>query len=181
MYGIVNKSIEDLIVSQFGQSTWEQVLVTSGIEVDFFITNVPYDDAITYRLAESAAGVLGISLDQVLNVFGEFWVVNTVKERYGGLMETGGGTLQDFLVQLPVFHHRVMLVYPGITPPLFKVSNAGATSIDVEYISHRQGLHEFVRGILRGLSLVYATPVEITLLQSRADGSSHEIFRVSWQ
>lgn len=96
-------------------------------------------------------------------------------------MEAGGTSLRDFLEQLPVFHNRVMLVYPRLTPPEFKVSNASESSIDIHYHSHRQGLQEFVRGLLQGLSRLYDTPVDITLLQSRAAGDTHETFRVSWQ
>jgi len=73
-----------------------------------------------------------------------------------------------------------MLIYPKLTPPEFKVSNIKEKSIHVHYFSKRQGLQEFVRGLLSGLGKMYNTPVEIELLQSRNDGSNHEVFKVSW-
>jgi len=33
---------------------------------------------------------------------------------------------------------------------------------------------------LSGLGQMYETPVNIELLQSRSEGSDHEIFKVSW-
>jgi hypothetical protein len=36
MYGIVNKSIEDLVVTNFVEKKWEAIHERSGVDVDFF-------------------------------------------------------------------------------------------------------------------------------------------------
>lgn len=180
MYGIVNKAIQDLVTENYGEEVWEKVKEKSGVDVDYFLSNEPYDDAVTYKLAGGASEVLGITVEQVLQVFGEWWILKTGKEKYGGLMETGGSNLREFLVNLPMFHNRIMLMFPKLTPPEFKVSNAEANSIHVHYHSKREGLQEFVRGLLSGLGKMYNVPVTIELLQSRNEGSTHEIFKVSW-
>lgn len=180
MYGIVNKAIQDLITDKFGSEEWEAVKEKSGVDVDFFLSNEPYDDDITFKLAVAASDVLGISVGQVLNAFGEWWILKTGKEKYGGLMAAGGNNLKEFLVNLPLFHNRIMLMYPKLTPPEFKVSNTEANSIQVHYHSKREGLQEFVRGLLSGLALMYEVDANIELLQSRNEGNTHEIFKVSW-
>ena len=180
MYGIVNKAIQDLVTEKFGVDEWETVKEKSGVDVDFFLSNEPYDDDITYKLAGAASEVLGISVGQVLNAFGEWWVLKTGKEKYGGLMQAGGNNLKEFLVNLPLFHNRIMLMYPKLTPPEFKVSDIKENSIHVHYHSKREGLQEFVRGLLSGLAKMYNVEATIDLLQSRDDGNSHEIFKVSW-
>ena len=180
MYGIVNKAIEDLIKENFGEDKWDAIKERSGIDVDFFISNEPYDDDITYKLAGATSEEMDMPIEKVLEALGEWWVLRTGKEKYGGLMEAGGNNLREFLVNLPVFHHRVMLIYPKLTPPEFKVSDVQEQSIHVHYFSKRQGLKEFVRGLLQGLGKMYETPVEIELLDSREQGSDHEIFKVSW-
>jgi hypothetical protein len=95
-------------------------------------------------------------------------------------MEAGGNSLREFLINLPAFHYRVMLIYPKLTPPSFKVSDIEDRSIHVHYFSKRQGLSEFVRGLLSGLGKMYNTPINVELIHSREDGSSHEVFKVSW-
>jgi hypothetical protein len=97
MYGIVNKAIQELVVANFGDEKWEAIRERSGIEEDFFISSEPYDDEITYQLAQAVGEEMNMTLSQVLIVFGEWWVIKTTKERYGGLMESGGSTLKDFL------------------------------------------------------------------------------------
>ncbi len=180
MYGIVNKAIQDLITDHFGLEEWEAVKEKSGIDVDYFLSNEPYDDAITYQLAGAASQVLGLSVGDVLNAFGEYWVLKTGKEKYGGLMEAGGKNLREFLLNLPAFHNRIMLMYPKLTPPEFKVSHVTENSVHVHYHSAREGLQEFVRGLLSGLAKMYETEAAIELIQSRDEGSTHEIFKVSW-
>ena len=180
MYGIVNKAIEDLIISTFGEEKWEIIKQRSGVDIDFFISNEPYDDQITYNLAIEASNELKIPLSEVLHEFGEWWVLKTGKEKYGGLMEAGGENLEEFLLNLPVFHSRIMLIYPRLTPPEFKISNVGDKSVYVHYFSKRVGLQHFVEGLLVGLGKLYKTPVQVEMIQSRDDGSDHEIFKVSW-
>ncbi|HEX4957764.1 MAG TPA: heme NO-binding domain-containing protein [Lacibacter sp.] len=180
MYGIVNKAIEDLVKANFGEEKWDAVKERSGIDVDFFISNEPYDDDITYKLAGAVSEEMNMPVTDVLQAFGEWWVLKTGKEKYGGLMAAGGSSLREFLVNLPLFHNRVMLIYPKLTPPEFKVSNVEERSIHVHYFSKREGLQEFVRGLLSGLGKMYDTPVLIELMQTRDAGSDHEIFKVSW-
>ena len=180
MYGIVNKAVEDLIRENFGDDKWEAIKEKSGVDVDFFISNEAYDDDITYKLAGATSEVTGLSVEQVLEALGEWWVMRTSKEKYGGLMEAGGNSLKEFLVNLPVFHHRVMLIYPKLTPPDFRVSDEEERSIHVHYFSKREGLKGFVTGLLNGLGKMYEVPVNVELLNSRDEGSDHEVFKVSW-
>ncbi len=180
MYGIVNKAIEDLVKVNFGEETWDAVKKRSGVEVDYFLSNEPYDDDITYKLAGAVSEEVHLSVGKVLEAFGEWWILKTGKEKYGGLMQAGGNNLREFLVNLPLFHNRIMLMYPKLTPPEFKISDIEENSLHVHYFSKREGLQEFVRGLLTGLGKMYETPVEVTLLETRDTGSHHEVFKVNW-
>lgn len=180
MYGIVNKAIEELVTENFGQEAWENVKRRSGVEDDFFISTEPYDDDITFMLAGSVAEEMNIHIDQVMQAFGEWWILRTSKEKYGGMMAAGGSSLREFLENLPAFHNRVMIVYPKLTPPEFKVSEVTENGISVHYHSKREGLKEFVRGLLTGLGKMYETDIDVELLKSRNDGDSHEVFRVTY-
>ena len=122
-----------------------------------------------------------MSVGEVLGTLGEWWILKTAKEKYGSLLSTGGDSLRAFLIHLPDFHTRVMMLYPKLTPPEFQVSQVEDKSICVHYYSKREGLQEFVRGLLNGLAKLYETPSQIELLESRHNGSDHEVFKVQWQ
>jgi len=180
MYGIVNKAIEDLVIANFGEEKWEEIKVRYGIDIDFFISSEPYDDDVTFKLAIAVSEEMNMTVGDVLIAFGEWWVIKTTSEKYTGLMQAGGNNLKEFLLNLPNFHNRVMLIYPKLTPPEFKVSDVTENSIQLHYFSKREGLQEFVRGLIQGLGKMYETPVTIELIQTRNDGSTHEIFKISW-
>lgn len=180
MYGIVNRAIEDLVTENFGAEKWDSVKEHSGINISFFLSNEPYDDDITYKLANSVSHVMKIPIEQVFISFGEYWILKTGKEKYGGLMASGGSSLKEFLVNLPLFHNRVSLIYPKLAPPEFRITNIEETSLQLHYFSKRKGLQHFVQGLLQGLSKLYQTATKIELLASRNSGYTHEIFKVSW-
>jgi hypothetical protein len=71
-------------------------------------------------------------------------------------------------------------MYPKLTPPEFKVSDVNESDILIHYFSKREGLQEFVHGLLSGLGKMYETKVTISLMQTRETGSKHEIFKVAW-
>lgn len=180
MYGIINKSIEDLIITNYGAHKWEAIKLRSGVDIDFFISSEPYDDDITYKLANAAAVEMNIPLSDILIAFGEWWVIKTTNDKYGGLMESGGKNLKEFLINLPVFHNRVMLIYPKLTPPEFKVTDINDSGLNLHYYSKREGLQEFVRGLLQGLGKMYNTPIQLELIQNRSHGDTHEVFKINW-
>lgn len=180
MYGIVNKAIEDLVTWNYGIEKWEAVKERCKIDIDFFISNEPYPDDITYKLVGAISEEMQIPAGEVLAALGEWWVLKTGKEKYGSLMEAGGNSLREFLISLPAFHSRIMLMYPKLTPPEFRITEMSDHSALVHYHSKRSGLQEFVRGLLTGLGKMYDTPVNIEVVSSRDSGSSHEIFKVTW-
>lgn len=180
MYGIINKSMEELVTANFGAAKWEAIVKRSGVGIDFFLSNEAYDDSITYQLAGAIAAEMELPLEKVLFLFGEWWILKTTSEKYGTMLQSGGNSLKEFLVNLPAFHNRIMLIYPKLTPPEFKTSDITENSIQVHYYSKREGLKDFVHGLLSGLAKLFSTDADITLLSSREEGHDHETFKVSW-
>lgn len=179
MHGLINKSIEELVTTQFGADKWEEAKRKSGVKEDYFISNQTYEDEITFDLVVSIAEVLEISTSDVLKAFGEWWILKTGRERYGTLMESGGSSLRDFLINLPSFHTRVMFMFPNISPPEFKISDIEEKSLHVHYYSTRMGLSDFVIGLLQGLSKLFDTPIRIEQLSFKDSKGSHDIYKVS--
>ena len=82
--------------------------------------------------------------------------------------------LFDFLIQLPNFHSRVMLYYPNIVPPEFKVNQIDANKVHLYYYSKRPGLYPFVTGILEGLKIFFDANCTITMLDSGNEDEYHK-------
>lgn len=175
MHGVVNQAIEGLIIEKFGKEAWEEICVASNCQDTTFYNNQNYSDSLTYNLAINASKILQINLDDLLFEFGRYWVLTIANEKYNALLRSVGTNLTDFLIQLPNFHSRVMLYYPNIIPPEFKVKVISPTLIQLHYYSKRPGLECFVTGILDGLKTFFQSNCTIRLLEKGNEGEYHQL------
>lgn len=180
MYGMVNKSVEEMVMAAHGEGMWREIKRRAGVKDDIFISNEGYPDEITFRLVGAASEVLQQPVETVLHSFGEHWVLQTAARGYGHMMAAGGSSLGEFLENLPMFHDRVALLYPKLVPPRFEITDHAGRSLRLHYYSHRTGLTPFVRGLISGLGQMFATPARSTLLESREAGADHDVFLVEW-
>lgn len=181
MYGIVNKSIEELVVHNFGAKKWEEIKTQSNLNIEYFISNESYDDDVTFILAQTIAEKLDIPLSEVMKSFGEWWILHTGRNHYGYLLESGGENFKSFLLNLPSFHNRVMMMYPKLTPPEFQISQVEQNSVYLHYYSKRKGLTDFVYGLISGLGKFFSTEVTTKHVSSVPGENTHEIIKVSWE
>lgn len=180
MYGIVNQAIQGLVTENYGSEAWIKIKEKSNVKEEVFLSNQIYDDNLTFQLAQAASEVLNVPLAKILISFGEYWAVKTGNERYGSLMKAGGNNFREFLINLPNFHSRVMLMYPKITPPEFKITNETQDSLHLHYFSERKGLTDFMYGLIHGLAKIYNVTVHVELINDRKKGHENDTFLIHW-
>jgi hypothetical protein len=179
MFGLVNKGLEDMVCSQYGEETWEEIKSKAEVEIEAFISLDAYPDDITYRLVDAASVVMNIPATDILEAFGRYWILFTATEGYGSLMEMAGDNLPEFLQNLDNLHARVGLSFPNLQPPSFLCSDLEAESLKLHYYSERPGLTPMVVGMLKGLGEKFSTDVDIQLTHSKAQGNDHEEVSIS--
>lgn len=180
MYGMVTKAVGEMVCGKFGEDAWERIKEKAGVEIDVFISNDPYPDEITYRLVGAAAEVLGLPAEAVLREFGKHWILDTAQRGYAELMRAAGRTLPEFLDNLPNFHTRVTMMFPGLNPPRFECTDITDHSLRLHYRTDRAGLTPFVVGLLDGLAVMFDTKIDVQLVESRAEGAGHDVFLIRW-
>ena len=178
MYGLVNKGIQDMVCSRFGEETWQEIKQKAEVEIDVFLSMEGYPDDVTHRLVKAASVVLNLSPSEIMQAFGEFWVQYTSEEGYGEMMEMSGDTLPEFLENLDNLHTRVGISFPQFQPPSFECNHVEEDSLRLHYHSHREGLAPMVLGLVKGLGTRFDTEVEIMQTQSKSDGAEHDEFLV---
>ncbi|MEO6859988.1 MAG: heme NO-binding domain-containing protein [Microcoleus sp.] len=178
MYGLVNKAIEEMVCSRFGEETWETIKEKADVEIDVFMTMDAYPDDLTHRLVHSASEVLGMSADDILQAFGEYWVIYTASEGYAQILDMAGDNLPDFLANLDNLHARVGLNFPQLQPPSFQCTEHSKNSMELHYCSHRQGFAPMVKGLLKGLACRFQTEIEIEQTSDRTHGADRDVFSI---
>ena len=61
MYGVINKSLREMVLDGHGELIWDQVMAKAGVPSDSFLSMRSYDDEITFRLAVASSDVLRIN------------------------------------------------------------------------------------------------------------------------
>lgn len=180
MYGLVNKAVEDLAVASGGQATWDAIRAKAGVVDPTFISMDAYPDEVTVRLVGAASEGFGWTPAQVLEAFGEHWILYTAREGYGPLLQGMGSTLPEFLGNLDAMHSRISLTMPQLRPPSFVCDELQEGALRVHYYSEREGLGPMVVGLLRGLARMFDLVVTVEHVERSGGGADHDVFDVTY-
>ena len=174
MVGLVNQGIRDLVVARHGEAAWERIATRAGLEGPAFVTMKGYDDRLTYALVGAASEELGLPPAQLLEAFGEHWILYTAERGYGALLDLCGSTFVDFLGNLDALHGRLALSFEGLRPPALSVDGLGEGSFRLVYRSEREGLAPMVVGILRGLAKRFGVVAVVEQVRRREENGEDE-------
>lgn len=180
MYGLVNRAVEDLVCTNFGEETWEKIKEKAEVDVEAFVSMESYPDEVTFRLVSAASEILGITDEQVLNTFGEYWILYTAREGYGELLRMSGNTLPEFLLNLDTMHARIGLLYTNLQPPSFTCADMNEQGMTLHYRSHRLGMSSLVVGLLHGLGKMFSTPLTVEHVSHDESQGTHDIFKITY-
>lgn len=159
MYGLIHTALRNMVLDQRGEKVWEHIVQTSGVPANSFLTMRSYDDETTLALIDSASAALGLSVEDALGAFGEYWITTFAPKEYGGLLDHTGDDPVEFLQNLDDLHDRIATAFTDFKPPSFHVVIDSQNEATVRYVSNRQGLTPFVLGILRGLGTRFSTRI----------------------
>lgn len=180
MYGLVNKAIRDLVVSNYGEQKWSEICALSDFPDEEFVAMSPYPDELTFALVTNASRVLGADARVILQKFGEYWITYTATEGYGELMNLSGRTISEFLSNMDMLHNRIANVMPELQPPKFVTRNITDRSLELEYHTHRSGLVPMMFGMLHGLGQRFGVECQVEHIHAKEHAGDCDIFRVSW-
>ncbi|MEY3022465.1 MAG: hypothetical protein RIS86_1663 [Planctomycetota bacterium] len=179
MYGLINKAVEGLVRSKFGDETWDRIRTRAGLPDEPFVSMEQYPDKTTYDLVGAASAELGAPAEAILEEFGRYWVLYTAQVGYGELMKSAGRSLPEFLRNLDQLHTRVRLSFPDLKPPSFAVSAETESSLDLRYYSDRPGLAPLVVGLVKGLGERFGVTAEATVERVEGD-RPHDLLHIVW-
>ncbi|MDC1244211.1 heme NO-binding domain-containing protein [Crocinitomicaceae bacterium] len=180
MYGLVNKAIKDLVTENHGDEAWQKVCEIAEFHEGDFISMSPYPDKLTFTLVGAVSQVLKADATDVLEAFGEYWILYTADQGYGNLMDLSGKTFVEFLGNLDMLHYRIANMMPELRPPMFTTRNEKSNSVELEYRSHREGLVPMLYGLIRGLGKRFDMVVKVEQIETRSSEENPHVFLITW-
>ncbi|WP_417941206.1 heme NO-binding domain-containing protein [Flavobacterium sp. RS13.1] len=179
MYGIIYKAFEQYVKDNFALETWNFILSQSSFAMDNKTIDQPYNDAKTLQLAQILSRNTNVPVDKILLQLGEY-VVKKNREKYLLILESRDKNLKDYLLNLPNFHNRMLLIYPKLTPPEFKITVVNDTILMLHYYTSTTGMKEYIQGYLNGLVKAFESSVVVEHVVSRQSNKFEDVFKISW-
>ncbi|XP_043849657.1 guanylate cyclase soluble subunit beta-2-like [Dromiciops gliroides] len=150
-YGFINTCLQSLVIEKFGEETWEKLKSCAEIQ-DAFMTYTVYDDVITIKLIQEACKFLGVSMEDILKMFGEYFFKFCKMSGYDRMLRTLGGNLTEFIENLDALHSYLALSYQAMNAPSFRVEKREDGAMLLHYYSDRRGLCQIVPGIIEAVA-----------------------------
>ena len=178
MHGTVNKAIKKLINKNFGEEKWEEIKKEASVDINVFQSNESYEDHITFDLISSASQILDIPTNSMLFESGKVWILDIGLKNYSSIINVSASSFEEFMLGIPNFQTRLLLLYPKMQPPeLIVHSDKG--SLYCEYYSVQDGLTPFIIGSIHAIGDLYHTKVDLEQLYNKAE-NGFDSFKISW-
>lgn len=147
MKGIVFNLLEEIVVREHGDDTWE--LLLDRARVDGVYTSLGnYPDADLTALVGAASDALGRPPDDVVRWFGRN-ALPLLADRYPALVAPHADARSFVLTLDEIVHPEVQKLYPGAETPRFGFDPSDPDRLLMDYRSSRR-LCAFAEGLLLG-------------------------------
>jgi len=158
MKGIVFNLLEEIVVREHGEETWELLLDRAGV-AGVYTSLGNYPDADLTALVGAAAEALDLPADDVVRWFGRH-ALPLLAARYPALFEPHTDARSFVLTLNEIIHPEVRKLYPGAETPAFSFDASQPDRLVMDYRSSRR-LCAFAEGLLLGAADHYGQTIAI--------------------
>jgi hypothetical protein len=165
MKASVVKCIEDLVTEKFGRDKWDAILSASGLPGDSMflpIADVPDEKAM--EIVQNTAAVLGITVNQALDAFADYWV-NVYGLKVYKAYYHGAKTAREFMLRLDGMHERLTRNIANAKPPRFAYEWKNADTLVMTYQSER-GLIDLAVSMTKAIGTYFGEEINVTKLST---------------
>ncbi|KAG7344816.1 adenylate and guanylate cyclase catalytic domain containing protein [Nitzschia inconspicua] len=141
MLGWINDCMEKLVLHKFDLATWHAIKDKAGLghfKDGGFLKLESYPLKTTTDLVQAASDLSGLTVPQVYEAFGEFFVPYIIDEGYHNLLCCQGSTLRDWMSNINAIHQHLQNTFPkSMTMPEFWCETNRDGSLRLFYFSSR--------------------------------------------
>lgn len=158
MKGIVFNLLEEIVVREHGEDTWDALLDAAGVD-GVYTSLGNYPDADLTALVGAAAQALALPADDVVRWFGR-GALPLLAARYPAFFAPHADARAFVLTVNEIIHPEVRKLYPGADTPAFAFDASDPERLVMDYRSARR-LCTFAEGLLLGAGDHYGQAVAI--------------------
>jgi hypothetical protein len=176
MKGIVFNLLEQVVVAEHGEDTWDLLIDDAGVD-GIYTSLGSYPDEDLGKLVMAASARLGVPADDVVRWFGER-TLPLFAQRYPDLFGAHDSTRALVLQLNDVIHPEVRKLYPGASTPVFSFDTSSPTTLLMEYKSERS-LCSFAEGLISGTGAHYGEQLAVEHAECKKRGDERCLLSIS--
>lgn len=166
MKGTIVKCLKELVVNRFGADKWTAICQHSDFPPNQIINlSADIEDAKVMSLIGSTCSVLGITLEQAADAFGDYWVNDYAVVIYKHVYDKFS-SCREFILGMDGVHVMVTKMVPNSSPPRFTYEFKDDKTLIMKYESNR-GLIAILAGLVKGLGRYFKENLTVTRLDDK--------------
>jgi hypothetical protein len=170
MHGVINRSIQCFIQDTYGPVSWDAVAMRAELKIPSFEAMLTYDDAVTDRVINAGAQVLGRTRESLLEDLGHYLVNHDTLTSLRRLLRFSGVNFSDFVNSLEELPDRGRLALPNLDMPELELTDQGQGQFTLRCTAPIQGVGHILVGLLRAMADDYGALVLLDHLGAEAGG-----------
>ena len=178
MKGIVFTLLENCINAEYGEDTWDDMLMAADLD-GAYTSLGNYDDQEAVDLIAAGAQILDIEPVAVERWFGEAAMPHLANS-YPEFFSNQGNTRSFVLTLNDIIHPEVRKLYPGADVPDFDFDESSPNELIMHYESGRK-MCAFAEGLVRGAANHFGEQVTISHTSCMKDGDKRCSLRISFE
>lgn len=148
MHGLINRSIEAFLRQVYGETLWQEVARSEGVDPRGFLTVRSYPHPVSNGLIEAAAQRLGKPAPELVEDLGA-WLARL--EAIRRLLRFSGRSFPEFIHRLGELPGRARMIVPDLDMPPIAVRTISPGHLEVR-IDGIEGWTWGVAGLIRAMA-----------------------------
>lgn len=165
MKGTIHYCLEEAIKEKYGEESWEKCKSAMGYPEDhsfMMMIREDMEEESSIKMFSVCADSLGVTLQDIFDLFGEYWCVEYAPNLYGAFF-IGLHSSKEAITKLDWVHDRVTKHIPNAKPPRFNYAWLDEHKLQVTYKSDRNLMDLFI-SLIKGLNKKFKDNCTITKL-----------------
>jgi hypothetical protein len=176
--GIVFNLLEQVVLREFGEDTWDGLLDAAKLE-GVYTSLGGYPDEDLFALVAAASSALDMPPQDVVRWFGRN-ALGLLADSYPQFFEPHDSTRPFVLTLNDIIHPEVRKLYPGADVPVFDFDTSSEQVLVMGYRSPRK-LCAFAEGLLEGAADHYGERAAIDQPQCMNRGDPKCVLEISFE
>lgn len=173
MYGMVNQAVKEMVLTNMGDSTWNEICKSLDIPTDDFKLFDQFDDSVTLGIVQNICRLTNSSPEDILENFGIFWIEYARKSDYEVILNAFATSPFDLINSLNALHERLELSFTNLNAPSFEIVSQEDKTMTVNYYSNRDlPLKYFVKGLFMGIFKMFDSACHIEFVDVLGDAKA---------